>query len=81
MAADPSASHREAKLLAVRVIALARIEIDAGGPQPLDCQVLERMANGEDAQRAAGEVGALVLEQEGDGRSGDDAGEPDIDAR
>ena len=58
MAADAPARDREAELLAIRVVALAGVEIDARGAEPADGQILERMADGEDAQRLAGEVGA-----------------------
>ena len=37
-----------------------------GGAQPADGQILERMADGEDAQRLAGEVRALVLRRAGE---------------
>ena len=66
MTADASAGDREAELLAIRIIALAGVEIDAGGAEPADGQILERMADGEDAQRLAGEVGAIVLRRPGE---------------
>ena len=66
MTADAAARDREAELLAIRVIALAGVEIDPGGAEPADGQVLERMADGEDAQRLAGEVRALVLRRAGE---------------
>ena len=50
MAANAPAGDREAELLAVG-LALAGVEIEAGGTQPADRQVLERMADREDAQR------------------------------
>ena len=66
MTADAATGDREAELLAIRIIALAGVEIDPGSPEPEDGQILERMADGEDAQRAAGEVGALVLRRPGE---------------
>ena len=62
MAADAAAGDREAELVTVRPVALAGVEIEARPTaQPADGEVLERMADGEDAQRPAVELGALVL--------------------
>ena len=58
MALHPPAGRGEAELLAVPV---ANPEIEPGLAQPLDRQVFEDVAEGEDAQRLAGELGARVL--------------------
>ena len=61
MAADATARDREAELFAIGAVALAGVEVEARATQPGDGQILERMADGEDAQRLAAEVLALVL--------------------
>ena len=53
MAADAPAGDGEAELAAVRPVALAGVEIETGGPQPADGEILQRVADREDAQRAA----------------------------
>lgn len=61
MTANAPAGDGESELLAIGIVALAGVEIDAGRTEPLDGKVLKRMADGENAQRAAGKVGAIVL--------------------
>ena len=51
---------------AVGPVALAGVEIEPGRAQPADRQVLQRMADGEDAQGPAAEIGALVLRRRGE---------------
>jgi hypothetical protein len=66
VAADAPARDREAELLAVRATALAGVDVEAGAAQPPDRDVLQRVADGEDAQEAAAEPGALVLRRVGE---------------
>ena len=61
MAADASAGDGEAELAAAGIAALPGVEIEAGAAQPAGGEILQRVADGEDAQGAAGEAGALVL--------------------
>ncbi|MFC3119420.1 hypothetical protein ACFOHS_19160 [Jhaorihella thermophila] len=58
MAANTPTGDRKAELAAV---ALPGGEIEPGGAQPLDGEILERVANGEDAQGPARELLTLVL--------------------
>ena len=58
MAADPSAGDREAELAAVTFLG---DQIEPRRPQPADGEILEHVPDREDAERAAGEVPALVL--------------------
>ena len=43
------------------LIALAGVEVEAGGPEPADREILEDVTGRKDPQRAAVEVGAFVL--------------------
>ncbi len=61
MAADAPAGDREAELAAVRPVAAGGVELEPGGAEPAGGEVLEQVAGGEDAQRLAVEVGAVVL--------------------
>ena len=61
MTANAPASDGEPELAAIWPVALSRVEVEARAAQPGDGQILERMADGEDAQRLAAEVLALVL--------------------
>jgi len=54
MTADASARDREAELATIGPVALAGIELKARAPQPGDGEILERMADGEDAQPSFG---------------------------
>ena len=65
MAADAPTRHGEAELLPIRIITLACIEVDAGGAQPVNGEVLKYVTDGEDAQRATRKVGAFVLRRAG----------------
>ena len=61
MTADATARDGKAELAAIGSIALAGVEVEAGGTQPDDGEILERMTDGEDAQRLAGESGTVIL--------------------
>ena len=61
MAPDAPARDRKAELAAIGPVALARVEVEARAVQPGDGQILERVADGEDAECLAAEVLALVL--------------------
>jgi len=61
MTAYAPACDREAELAAIRPVALAGIEVKPGSAQPGDRQTLQRMTNGKDAQRLAGEILVIVL--------------------
>ena len=52
MTADAPARDGEAELAAIGPVALAGVEVEARATQPGDGQILERMADGEDAQRS-----------------------------
>ncbi len=56
MAADATAGDREAELLAMLATAAAGVEIEAGTPKPGDGDVLQRVADPEDAQQPSVEV-------------------------
>ena len=58
MAPDATARDGEAELAA---IALLGDQIDPGRAQPADRQILELVADGEDPQRLAAEIGTLIL--------------------
>ena len=58
MPLDAAAGRLEAELPAV---AAAGAQLEARGPQPVDGEVLERVARGEDAQRLAGEGLVRIL--------------------
>src|SRR5690606_27602753 len=56
----------KAELAAIGAVALAGIDIEARPPQPGDGEILERMADGEDAKRLAAEVLPIVLRRRGE---------------
>ena len=58
MALHAAAGRGEAELLAVPI---ARAQVEPGLAQPLDGEILEHMAEGEDAQRLAREAAVLVV--------------------
>ena len=62
MAADATARDGEAELAA---IAFLGDQIDPGRAQPADRQILELMADREDPQRLAAEIGTLILGRTG----------------
>jgi hypothetical protein len=61
MAADAPARDREAELAAIGAVALSGIEVDPGLAQPAHREILQRVADLEDAQGAPREARALVL--------------------
>lgn len=66
MAPDPAASDGEPELRAVRAAAASCMQIEAGGAQPIGGEVLERMADPEDAQQPTVESRAVVLGRVGE---------------
>jgi hypothetical protein len=65
VAADPAARDRKAELLTVGPVALARVKVEAGKPQPADGEVLEEVPGSKDPERPAFEFGAFVLRRLG----------------
>ena len=61
VAADPATGDREAELLPTRPITLARVEIEAGGAQPGDGDILQRVPDAKDTQQPPIEICALIL--------------------
>jgi hypothetical protein len=61
MATDATTRDGEAKLLAMLATATASVEIEAGGAEPGDSDVLQRMPDPEDAEQPPVEVGTLIL--------------------
>jgi len=61
VATDAAVCDCKAELLTIGAVALSRVEIKACRAQPLDRQILERMADGEDAQCPARKVSAFVF--------------------
>ena len=66
MATDAPICDCKAKLTAIGAIAFAGVEIKPSLTQPCDSEILEGMANGEDAQRLSRELLPLVLGRMGE---------------
>ena len=61
MAADTAAGDGEAELLAIVPTTLAGVELEPGASKPGDGQVLQSVADREDAEQPTVEVGAGIF--------------------